>query len=68
MTYLEFGRKDLVVATAYLDFAAVIRCETDPVGVGFNPLAWIGIAKKRYSGPALQWVRVGDGLLDYLAI
>ena len=50
----EFGRRDLVVATAYLDFAAVIRCDTDPVGVGFNPLAWVGIAKKRYSGPALQ--------------
>jgi hypothetical protein len=50
----EFGRRDLVVATAYLDFAAMQKCETDPISTGIS--AFFGLSKKKYVGPALQWV------------
>eukprot|EP00596_Hydrurales_sp_CCMP1899_P004949 CAMPEP_0119051930 /NCGR_PEP_ID=MMETSP1177-20130426/73383_1 /TAXON_ID=2985 /ORGANISM="Ochromonas sp, Strain CCMP1899" /LENGTH=1845 /DNA_ID=CAMNT_0007031303 /DNA_START=346 /DNA_END=5881 /DNA_ORIENTATION=+ len=50
----EFGRRDLVVATAYFDFNSVQKCETDPIQTGVG--SFFGLAKKKYSGPALQYV------------
>ena len=47
----EFGRSDLVVATVYVDFDDVLKCDKDPINSTF-----MGFGKKKYNGPNFQWM------------
>jgi hypothetical protein len=44
----EFGRRDLVVATAYFDFNSVQKCETDPIQVYTYVYVYLYILRSIY--------------------
>lgn len=53
----EFGRKDQVIATAYIDFDKVPKYDRDPVvDDSMFLLGSLGLANKKYDGAALQWL------------
>jgi hypothetical protein len=47
----EFGRKDQLLATAYVNFDDIERCERDPIARAF-----LGLGSKNYSGPSFKWI------------
>jgi hypothetical protein len=53
----EFGRKDQVIATAYIDFDKVPKYDRDPiVDDSMFMLGSVGLANKKYEGAPLQWL------------
>jgi hypothetical protein len=48
----EFGRKDLLLATAYVDVNGTTRLETDPV------ISTGVLSRKKYEGPMFQWLHL----------
>ena len=52
----EFGRRDQIIARAYLDFDIIPKFEYDPVQSG--ALSFIGLAKKKYQGPNFEWIHL----------
>lgn len=53
----EFGRKDQVIATSYIDFDSVPKYDRDPVvDDSMFMLGSLGLANKKYDGAPLQWL------------
>lgn len=51
----EFGRRDQIIATTYIDFDRVPQYDRDPV-VADSLFGSLGLANKKYEGAPLQWM------------